>query len=216
MAVEEIDTVPAHPSNLAQAQPAVGADDDERSISTVYGLRESSNLTRREEAHFLRFEARRLDPVERVAHEDVVLDGGGERSSERPIHLVDGGRLQAAGGQTGKPGSQHRLVELAELHGTQLGEDMQPKVVEVDAPRRGPEVDEGCGPFGHPVSNRDASGSRVDPAPTVALSEQLAVIGLGGLAGPERPRALSAVRTACADLVADVPGRRGSPLDPHE
>ena len=214
--MEQIDPVAAQPGHLAQAQPAVRADDDEGSVSLVDGCCELRDLARLEEAHLLRLDPRRLDPVERVAHQDVVLDGGSEHPPQRPVDLMDRCRLQVAGRELRQPGTKHCLVELVELHGAEFGQDVQPEVVEVDAPRRGPEVDERRRPLSHPVGERDATGPRVDPAASITLCEELAFVGLGGLAGPECPRALPPIRTSQPDLVADISGRRGSSFDPHD
>ena len=76
--MEQVDAVAAQAGHLAQAQSAVGADEDERPVAHVDRRRELGDVARGEETHLLRLDPWRLDPVERVAHEDVVLDGGTE------------------------------------------------------------------------------------------------------------------------------------------
>ena len=77
--MEQVDAVATQAGHLAEAQPAVGADEDERPVSHVDRLRRAG---RRRPGSRKRISCAldpwRLDPVERVAHEDVVLDGGTE------------------------------------------------------------------------------------------------------------------------------------------
>ncbi len=216
VAVEEIDPVAAQTSHLAQAQPAVCADGDEGSVPNVDGSFKLRDLTGCEEAHLLLLEPRRLDAVGRIADQDVVLHSGSKDSPERSVHLMPRGRLQVTGSEPCHPRPQHRLVELVELHAAELGQDVEPEVVEVDAPRRRPEVEKGPGPLRHPVGERYATGSRIDPTSSVTLCQELALIRLGGLAGPKGSRALQAVRAPQPDFLAHIPGCRGSPSDPHE
>jgi hypothetical protein len=78
VAMEQVDAVAAYTGHLAEAQSAVGADEDERPVAHVDGRLELGDVAGSEEAHVLRLDPWRLDPVERVAHQDVVLDGGTE------------------------------------------------------------------------------------------------------------------------------------------
>jgi hypothetical protein len=61
--VKEVHMVAPKPGQLAQAQPAVGADHHERSIALVDHGGEPGHLVGIEETHLLRLDPRRLDAV---------------------------------------------------------------------------------------------------------------------------------------------------------
>jgi hypothetical protein len=153
--MEDIDPAPAQAGHLTQAQTAVGADRDKRAVPLVDRVGERRNLVRGQEPHLLFLDPRRLDALERTAGDDVVLDRGSENPPQRAVHLVDGRRLQPSGGEPCQRRPQHRLVKRGELHVTELRKDMEPKVVEIDASRRRPEVDERRRLFRHPVGERN-------------------------------------------------------------
>ena len=132
LAVEEVDAVATQPGHLAEAEPAVRADEHERPVPLIDRPGQAGHLVGFKDAHLALLNPGRLDSVEWVAHQEVVLDGSGERPAQRSVRLMDRRRLEVTGGQAGEPGTQHRLVEPTERNVAEHGQDVEPKVVEVN------------------------------------------------------------------------------------
>ena len=71
--MEQVDAMASQPGQLTEAETAVRADDHESPVALVNDIGERCNLHWREAAHLLRLDPRRLDPVERITREHVVL-----------------------------------------------------------------------------------------------------------------------------------------------
>src|SRR5205814_1501937 len=107
--------------------------------------------------------------------------------------------------------SEDRRRQLAEFDVAQVREDVVPKVRVVDPLCRRSEVHDRALPLRRPGRKGDAAATRVDPQALINGSQLRALVPLGFLPRPERPRSLLAVTPSKPDVIAGVAGL-GMPL----
>ena len=79
----EVDLGPAKACQLADAQPAIGGDEDQRPVSRVDGVGELRYLRRCQKPHLLALDARQLDSSARGLGQQPGVDCA-------PQHLAEG------------------------------------------------------------------------------------------------------------------------------
>ncbi|HET6835214.1 MAG TPA: hypothetical protein VFH30_15210 [Acidimicrobiales bacterium] len=111
-----VDLGPAQAGQLADAQPAIGGDEDQRAVAGVDGVGELRDLHRCQEPHLLALDTRQLDPPARRLSQQSGVDRAPQHLAERLVGLVDRRRRQARGGQAGDPASDVEDADGVESH----------------------------------------------------------------------------------------------------
>jgi hypothetical protein len=109
-------TRPRRSPAIADAEPAVGAEEDQRPIVRPDRGGQARDLLWAEEAHLLAVNLGQRHPAAGRPRDHAGVDGGGHDLAEQLVGALHRRGCEAAGAQLGDPGSHIVLADLGPLY----------------------------------------------------------------------------------------------------
>jgi hypothetical protein len=215
-AVEQIDVTPSERQELAEAQPAERAGQDERPELGSDGVSQGVDLRDGQGRTFGRaFGARALDRA-RVLGDRLVLDGGVEDGPKQSVALLRRRDTRLRSGQhLGPPGPDDVRRHRPDLELAERREDVETQEALVELPRPWPQIRPSGEPLTAVLLQGDLAPSRVDPRAPSSVGQLGRSETLRLPLRPERSPVQAAVRIPEPNVVHRLAALEHPSFDTH-